>query len=415
MRKSKSLATSLNRIPNSELPTQHLHAKNDDIASDDWHLSTALQDAISSGSSEIHFEQDKQICRVRKRLNGQLDETRIDSASLVAELIAEVHGIRAVKPNPPPITTHGELAITVEANTASYTLHCTYYSTTSGHNLSIRISCSEKIPETLEQTTLDSPQIQLLRNHFSKKSHGLTIVCGPNIDFLQNVYYGLLGETNCVENKIVSLEHHSKKEFPRINQLSLAGLDNADSISQLATQGADKIFIDWQCSKNKLIVKKVLDDYQSATVFVSALDINTAISQLTDYALNERQLATNLSTLIQLDTVRIVCPHCANSHDLNGADMQWLEGQELNSKIKADSAFVYAPGCERCEYSGSQESVPLMSVCTVDDNIRSAIETRISSDINKAIQQRSGKNTLQGQVSVLVSKGMVSFTEYKTR
>lgn len=415
MRKTKPLTESLNAVRNPQLRDQHLKAENDDVADSGLRLVDTLKNAIESGSKEVHFEQDAQLCRIRQRVNGQLDESRIESATLVAELIQEVHKASAVNSSTHNrvAANHGDLTIELEVNQENHRLHCTYYPTTSGHNLTLKLSALSYLPETLEQTPLEPSQIQSLRDHFSKNNHGLTLVCSPNIELLQALYYGLLGDTNCVESKIVSLEYHNARDIPRINQLSLAGLDNAEQISQLATQHADRLFIDWQCARNKTLIKNVLDNYQSATVFITAQDTNTAISQLTDYALNERQLATNLNALIHLDSIRMVCPHCANSHELNGAEMQWLEGQALGSN--SSSVFVYAPGCERCDYSGSQTSAPLMSVCHVDDTMRSAIETRNSATIDKAIQQKLGKNAVARQIGSLVSNGKVSFTEYKTR
>lgn len=414
MRKTRLLADNQKPDHKSELPGQHFKAENDEVVDGKLRLIDALKDTIESESNEVHFEQDRQLCRIRKRINGQLDEKRIESATLVADLIQEVQRASSVESNQPNLVAanHGDLAITVKIKEVNHRLDCTYYPTTSGHNLTIKIPGVTRLPETLEQTTLEPSQVQSLRDHFSKNSRGLTLVCGPDANMLQAVYYGLLGDTNCVENKIVSLEHRSARDIPRIIQLSLAGLDHAAQLSQLATQHADKLFIDWQCTRNKVLIKNVLNNYQSATVFICTQDANTAISQLTDYALNERQLATNLSTLIHLDSIRMVCPHCANSHELSGADMQWLENQALGKKSK--SVFVYAPGCARCDYSGSQTSTPLLSICKVDGNIRTAIETRNTTAIDKAVQQKLGKNAVAQKIVSLVANGKVSFTEYKS-
>lgn len=412
MRKTNPLVAS---DRNPELTGKHLRAENDDVAHSGLSLTDALQDAIESGSNEIHFEQDAQLCRIRKRINGQLDESRIESANLVTDLITEVETISNINVGSrnPVVASQGDLIIALEINDSHHDLECVYYPTTSGHNLSIRIAGTNQLPETLEQTSLDSSQISLLRDHFTKKSHGLTLICGPDTNMLQDLYYGLLGETNCVEDKIVSLEHHCARDIPRINQLSLSVLENAEKISQLATRYADKLFIDWQCAKNKTLIKNVLNNYQSATIFISAQNASIAISQLTDYALNERQLSTNLSTILHLDSIRTVCSHCANSHELSGADMQWLEGQAIGKK--SNGAFVYAPGCDRCDYTGSQTSRPLMSLCRVDDTLRNAIETRNSSAVENVLQKQTGMNSIERQIAALVSTGKVSFTEYKAR
>ena len=229
---------------------------------------------------------------------------------------------------------------------------------------------------------------------------------------MQSVYYGLLGELNCVEKKIVSVEHKNAKHLARINQLSVASLPNAELITRLATQYADIVFIDWLCTRNVAVMSNVFAEYQSATIFVTADSCSQAIAQLSDSALNEKQLATNLKNVVELNKSRLVCPHCAHAYDINGADMQWLEKHSL-SKLKA-KAYTYATGCERCAFSGSIESKPLVSCYKVDDNMRNAIESRNASAITKASERIQGSHSVAKQRLKLVAAGKVSFEEYKS-
>lgn len=415
MRKTNPMDNSLSPAQNPDTLSHRIKAENDEVGEATLSLVPAILATLESGSNEVHFEQDKQLCRIRKRINGQLDESRIESSTLVAELIEEVRelgsnecGIKNM-----PAANHGEFSVSVEIHDANLRLNCSYFPTTSGHNLTLKINSDKTIPETLEQSSLDSQQTQELRNHILRASHGLTLVCSSNTDLLQQIYYGMLGEVNCVENKVVSLEYNSAREFPRINQLSLASCESVDNIALLATKHADKLFIDWQSATDKQLMRSVLENYQSAIVFIAAHDSTTAIQQLTDYALNERQLATSLSILVNLEQVREICPHCADRHELSGPDMQWLEDQPLGKKTA--SAFVYAPGCTRCDYSGSQASATLMSVCEINDKIRSAIESRSSTTITTATNQKLGKYSMASKIESMVANGKVSFTEFKAR
>lgn len=406
MRKSSKLANTLS--DHNPMVTSHTAvAENDEIANNRPQLSALITSAVNDGIREIHFEQDAGTCRIRQRKNGQLEETRLNSANLATDLITEICDLSGHRNDP----LYGELAFTQRFGTGQCTLECSYYPTISGQNLSITIEDSGQIPETLDQTSLDTAQIQWLRDLFSKSSTGITLVVGREISLMQSVYYGLLGELNCVEKKIVSIEHKNAKHLARINQLSVASLPNAELITRLATQYADIVFIDWLCSRNAALMSNIFAQYQSATIFVSADSCSQAIAQLSDSALNEKQLATNLKNVVQLKNTRLVCPHCAHAYDINGADMQWLEKHSL-SKLKA-KAYTYATGCDRCAFSGSIDSQTLVSCYTVDDNMRSAIESRSASAITKASEKMQGSHSVSKQHLKLVAEGKVSFEEYR--
>ncbi len=407
MRKSSKLSSA----PSAHNPMVVPHgsvAENDEIADNRPQLSALVTNAIDAGVREIHVEQDAGICRIRQRHNGQLDETRIDSANLAIDLIAEIRGLNSTSDDP----VYGENAFTQRFSIGLCSLECSYYPTISGHNVSIKIEAASQLPDTLDQTTLDTTQIQALRHLYSKHNAGITLVVGSEISLLQPLYYGLLGELNCVEKKIVSIEHKNVKKLARISQLSLANLPNAELITRLASQYADTTFIDWVCSINTAVMSNLFAHYQSATVFITAESCSQAVAQLSDSAVNEKQLATSLRNIVHLKSSRLVCPHCAHSYELNGQDMQWLENHPL-SKHKAQT-YTYATGCERCEFSGSRKSQPLLSCYTVDDHMRSAIESRSSTAITKASERIQGNHSVNRQHLQLVAQGKVSIEDYKS-
>lgn len=405
MRKSNKLAITTTDHSPMVLPHGTV-AENDEIANNRPQLSAFLNDAVSAGVREIHFEQDAEVCRVRKRENGQLDESRIDSPTLASDLITEIRGHNTNE------HFYGEASFTQRFASGLCTMECSYYPTISGQNLSILIEATSQIAESLDQTSLNSKQIQSLRQLYSKKNTGITLLVGSETGLLQSLYYGLLGELNCVEKKIISIEHKNAKKLARINQLSLANEPDADLITRLATQHADCIFVDWCCSKQTGVMSHLISQYRSATVFMVADNCGQAIAQLTDCATNAKQLATNLQEIVHVKNARQVCPHCAHAYEINGKDMQWLEKHAL-SKLK-EKSYMYATGCERCAFSGSVESQPLLSTYSVDDTLRDAIEFGSVSAITKFSEQIQGNQSVNKQLLKLVAQGKVSFEEYKS-
>lgn len=386
-------------------------ARNDDTVAPGPLLVEILREALAANSTEIHFEQSETLCRVRKRVNGQLDEVRIDSSTLTDELLSELATPqKPLHPDPPP--DHSERCVKLKLGHTDYLLEYLYYPTSSGTNLTIQIHCEARLPETLDQTLLNTSQIHQIRNHLSRKPRGMTIVYGKQHELLQSLYYGFIGDANCIENKIVSIEQINRKQIARVNHIAIAELCDPGAISRLAAKHADLIFVDSQCTNDHSLLTSIINNSHSLFLFINAATATGAIARLTDVAISERQLASNLTTLIQLENTRMVCPHCAHTHEINGTDMEWLQHNRLGRASNA--ALVYAAGCDRCDFSGSQSSRTLASVCTVEDNLRRAIESRNAEAIDSATRAIVGTNSIADQIAALVALGKVSFTEYKT-
>lgn len=412
MRKNVQLAVNpTSSTRETDAQDRQISARNDDIVEPGPQFIKILGDAVAANSTEIHFEQSENLCRVRKRVNGELDEIRIESPTLTDELLSELAASQTTAHSVPTLTS-GEHCVKLKLGHTDCMLEYVYYPTSIGKNLTLQIHCEEKLPETLDQTLLNASQIQQIRNHISRKPRGITIIYGKQHELLQSLYYGFIGDANCIENKIVSIEYINRKKIARINHIAVAELSDPIAVARLAAKHADVVFVDAQCTQDQPLLKQILYNKHSAFLFINADNATGAISHLTDVAISERQLASNLTTLIQLDNTRMVCPHCAHTHEINGADMEWLQHNKLG-RAKS-TALVYAPGCDRCDFSGSQSSQTLVSVCTVEDNLRRAIESRNTAALDSAAQAIVGANSIADQIVELVAKGKVSFTEYKT-
>ncbi len=358
-----------------------------------------LDQSLKSNLRIAHLEQEADFCRVRARVNGRLTEYRVDSGNVVAELMAEFKSKTA------RASHRSEASLVFDASRDNVLCHieCFMYSTTTGSALTIQINHPRNIADTLDQTTLSTDSIAKLRMHTSQQREGLTVISSPSVELLCNTYYALLAEYNNLDTKLVSFESSQRKKVARVSHTTAI---DAASIPEL---DSDHIFIDWHSSSDPELLNALLNVYPTATVFVQAQSSAKATRQLSDIAISERQLATNLTTLIELDHAHMICPHCAEAHDPNGAEIRMMEDHH----IVANSALNYAPGCDRCEHTGFGDHRTLMSLCEVTDLLRQTIESRCMSKMTKNLQTILKKDSLAEQRKRLVSAGQMELKSLK--
>ena len=373
---------------------ESLDAQNDDELSSGMQVfQDLLNQSLKNNLRITHVEQEADFCRVRSRLRGRLTEYRVDSGDVVVELLAEFN--KKADSNPHPSTT--SFTFDIRHNNVLCHVECNTYPTANGSALTIQISHDRNIPDTLDQTTLPAESISKLRAHTSQQHNGITVVSSPSTELMCETYYALLSEQQNLETRLVSIESSKRKLIPRVSHTTIT--DSAE----LVTLDADHIFIDWRRGSEPQLLNELLNAYPNATLLVKAKDAATAARQLTDIAISERQLATNLTTIIELDHAHMICPHCAEAHNPNGTEIKMME----NHRIKANSVLNYAPGCDRCDHTGLGEHRTLMSLCEVNDMLRQAIETRCTSEVTKRLQSMLGKKSLVEQRKHLVSAGQM--------
>lgn len=393
-----------------------LTAANDESSDTVNFLKDTVQQKLINGCREIHLEQEPDLCRLRCRSMGQLDEAKLHTDTLVPELIRTFSAMAGRHtPHPVEKIRHGEFAFNMVVSGNTYRVDATFYPTNNGTCLTLSLLSSKTIPETLDHTTLNESSRDWLRNHLSTTPQGLTLLCSPNSIPLQDIFYASLCELNSIERKTVSMEHVIHKNVSRITQLPQAGEKNSLAVARIASRHADNVLVDWKSAQNTQLISQLVSDHQPATVFLRATNASIGIRQLIDAGVNERQIAGSIATVIELADVPLICPHCGDTHTLSGRDMQWLDNHTVLCGKKIKDSFVRAPGCDRCNHTGIRYTQTLLSSCENSDALSTAVESRSCLKIQEALHLGQAEHSLPHQIETLARNGKTSFQEFKRR
>ena len=352
-----------------------------------------LDDSLHRQVRVIHVEQEDGFCRIRTRAHGLLSEQKLDSATFASDLIQYLQ-----QSLPTATVTDTGLVSHISIGQVECQIECSWYEALRGQVLIIRLHHQRNIPESLEQTTLDPNALMVLRQQLHRKDGGLMIISGRSSELLCDLYYALLGELTALDEKVVSFESAPRKTISRINQVVSGGL-------YVVPDDTSHVFIDWQQTRNSELLNGLVSRYQRACLFVQAHSLPDAIRQLSDLSHSERQLATNISTLVEIDRVWLICPHCALAQQPGHLEARLLK----ENGIDANSTLNYANGCSTCEYTGFSEAKTLIAPYENNDLLRQRIEARAHDQLQSALAGNNKVLTIKQQHQALISAGMIEF------
>jgi len=144
------------------------------------------------------------------------------------------------------------------------------------------------------------------------------------------------------------------------------------------------------------------------TVFNKGSSPARSLIRLGDDHQQQHSLSHVLVTVIEAARVGLVCPHCADSYRLTSTEQQQLDQQSV---LEDDGdMFLYAPGCDRCDHTGSEENSILLSATNNSDQLRNAVQCDSLPTIENALQS---EDSILAQSEALARGGKISFHEYQ--
>ncbi|OED35512.1 hypothetical protein AB833_30315 [Chromatiales bacterium (ex Bugula neritina AB1)] len=387
-----------------------LFAANDENAHPFACLKEIIEDRLQQGQCEIHLEQETDFCRVRCRTHGKLDEQKIPAQSLISDLLTQLH---SASDQTLEESTCSELITGTIVSGKQCRMEATYYPTANGSNLTLKLSDVKSLPETLDQLALPGNTIEAIRRHYQRNANGITVVSGADTHQLQMLYYALLGETNRLEEKIISLEKYVSRPFARINQIPIG--DDVNQTAAIASRHADRVFVDCTGSWQNDFVSGLISNRQPASLLLCAANSANAIRQILDSGINERELASALSAVIEIGTSSAICPHCADSYTPTNRELNWLSRYSMVDKKSAIDIFVHANGCDKCSYTGRARTTAYASIIRRSDAIAEAIISRSSDKIKAVLYSSLGEESVPCQIEKSVRIGQSSFVDFTLR
>jgi type IV pilus assembly protein PilB len=398
----------LREIETGEIDYNSLSADGDEYTQPVVRLVGALlMDAVKRGASDIHFEPEYAFLRIRYRIDGVLHQVRSLHKSYWGGVVVRLKVLSGLDIAETRAPQDGRLSMNLCGRPIDFRVSS--HPTINGENIVLRVLDREKsiIPMErmgLRPNTLDELRIMMTR------PEGIVIVTGPTGSGKTTTLYSLLSYRNTEAVNIMTLEDPVEYPVTMMRQTSVAEVnkvDFANGIRSIMRQDPDII-----------LVGEVRDEDTATMAFRAAmtghqvfttLHTNSALGvfpRLSDIGILPDIMAGNIIGVVAQRLVRVLCPHCKQSHELNDVDRKIL-------RLKpSDKPKIFKPkGCKQCNQTGYRGRMAIIELLRIDSDMDSLISRRAHLDELQKMAMDKGFVTLAEDGVRRIIEGYTSLAE----
>ncbi len=315
----------------------------------DW----LLQYAFDQRASDIHLEPRREMCPVRFRIDGVMQEVyQIPSAVMKAvtsriKIIGRMDVAEKRRPQDGRLKTRMEDGKEVE-------LRLSTMPTAFGEKMVMRIFDPEVLVKNFRQLGFSKKDNETWQSMI-EQPHGIILVTGPTGSGKTTTLYSTLKRLAKPEVNVCSVEDPIELVEPAFNQMQVQkniDLDFASGVRTLLRQDPDIIMIGE--IRDRETADIAIQAALTGHLVLSTLHTNdapSAITRMLDIGVPPYLIQSSVLGIMAQRLVRTLCPHCKQAADIS--DQAW---HELVHPWKANKPrTVYKPvGCLECRDTGYQ-------------------------------------------------------------
>ena len=367
-------------------------------------IDLVISNAIKTRSTDIHFEPDEKIIRIRLRIDGVLHQEVLLPKKLQSAITARLKVMANLNITETRIPLDGRIAF--KLGSRSIDLRVSTLPTSNGETVVLRVLDKERM--SLNPSSLGfSPDDEEDLNNILKTPNGLILVTGPTGSGKTSTLYTALGIANNLERNILTLEDPIEYELPVIRQTAVnpgVGMDFPTGLRAMLRQDPDVIMVGEirDSETADLAIRASLTGH----LVLSTLHTNSAaaaIPRLVDIGIKPYLISASLCVVIAQRLVRRICEHCKTKV----ANMERTL-DTVNIKIPADTEYQFykGVGCKACGNSGYHGRVGIYEIMRVDHEYHNLIN---NADI-KGIEEIAIKKGMKKMVEDGIQKAIKGFT-----
>ena len=315
----------------------------------DW----LLQYAFDQRASDIHLEPRREMCPVRFRIDGVMQEVyQIPSAVMKAvtsriKIIGRMDVAEKRRPQDGRLKTRMEDGKEVE-------LRLSTMPTAFGEKLVMRIFDPDVLVKNFRQLGFSKKDNEIWQSMI-EQPHGIILVTGPTGSGKTTTLYSTLKLLAKPEVNVCSIEDPIELVEPAFNQMQVQkniDLDFASGVRTLLRQDPDIIMVGE--IRDKETADVAIQAALTGHLVLSTLHTNdapSAITRMLDIGVPPYLIQSSVLGIMAQRLVRTLCPHCKQETDIS--DEAW---HELVHPWRAKKPkVIYRPeGCLECRDTGYQ-------------------------------------------------------------
>lgn len=369
-------------------------------------LATILEQAINSGSQDIHFEPHDEELIIKRRAGKQL---RVMSTLPAAKLRPLISWCKLQTGNDVGDTErahHGRFSITLDGN-----LHDVMMSTvpvTSGEKMVLRLLPSATSIPSLSAIGYDTKKIFEIKQ-IIEDGRGLVIIAGDSTSKVASTLASLTKHAaSQPHTTVTTIEESLTYQISHANQVEVtATLPFSDAVTSSITQNPSIIATN-QLGKSA-DAEQLIDFALSQHLVMSGLyahSLVSALSQLTKYPLAPALLAASLRLVVVQHQVEALCSKCRISFAPAGPLKKAL--WEQFGFTAETRLYRKGPGCQACE-DGNDGTVMAAEWLPVTHEFQQLVASK--ADQQTIADYLAAHSGFAYDLGKLASRGMISIDD----
>jgi type IV pilus assembly protein PilB len=370
-----------------------------------------LADAVTSNTSDIHMEPQKNHFQVRFRQDGVLVNYRVFPLDMAPALTSRLKVM--AKMDIAEKRRHQDGRLLFEDKGLAVDLRISSFVSLHGETLVLRLLNTRSHLLDIKHLGMGPRMLQNFLENALDAPSGVVIVTGPTGSGKTTTLYSAVHYLNHPHTSIITAEDPVEYVVSGVTQCSInprIGLTYEDTLKHIVRQDPDVI-----------VIGEIRDTFSAETAIQAAL---TGHKVLTTFHTEDsigglvRLLNMNIEAFLVSSTVvsvlaqrlvRRVCSSCCEDEPLGTHQLARLgygsrDAQGLNFKV--------GRGCNDCHFLGYKGRVAVFELLTLNDQVKDAVLSRKSSyEIRRMSMETSGLITLLEDAIYKGVQGLTTFDE----
>ena len=373
-------------------------------------MKSIFEDAVRSGTSDIHIEPDEVCLRIRQRIDGVLHEQVMKEARIASALVLRLKLMAGLNISERRLPQDGRFNIRIGERGVD--VRVSTMPVQWGESVVMRLLDQSQGALGLDKIGMPGRILRRFR-HFIHQPHGLVLVTGPTGSGKTTTLYGALTELNDPAKKIISCEDPVEYRLARIQQVQVnvkIGLSFAAVLRAALRQDPDIVMIGEM--RDQETAEIGLRAAMTGHLVFSTLHTNSAAAsaaRLLDMGAEGFLVATALSAVLAQRLIRRVCDSCSEPHVLSSQEKVWLRANAGESAEFLN--FLKPRGCPRCNGTGYRGRTGVYELLELDLAMADALRRSDTNAYIEAAAKTNGFRPLAICALEYASKGITSLEE----
>jgi len=354
-------------------------------------VNSLLEKAVRAGASDVHIEPERDMTRVRVRVDGILHELTTLSLDSHAPIVSRIKVQSKLDIAEARKPQDGQFSIRVPQGTVD--VRVSTIPTVYGENVVMRLLLSGDTITSLDDLAIPTAALERLHESLDNP-HGMILVTGPTGSGKTTTLYAALERLNTVERNVVTVEDPVEKRVPMLRQTSInpkAGVTFAAGMRSLLRQDPDVIMIGE--IRDQETAEIAIQAALTGHLVLSTLHTNTAagaIVRLCEMGVPPFMITSSLQAVISQRLARRVCEGCKEPAPANvdlARALGWTKTETLEQMVGV--------GCTRCLQTGYKGRVGLYEMLCLNSELRRVLLREDSRDAVESQAERALVSTLR--------------------